>query len=285
MDTGFERVLTPEALEFLAELEHRFGPTRRQLLEARVEKRARLRDGEMLDFLPATREIREDDWQVAPAPPELRQRWVEITGPTDRKMVINALNSGRRRVHGRLRGRERADLAEHGHRPHQPARRDRGHDHLRRLRRSPLRARRAGRDAARPAARLAPPRAPRARRRGAGHRRPVRLRAVLLPLRAPAARERRRPVSVPAEDGVAPRGAAVERRVRFLGGGGRDRARLDQGDGPDRDAARRVRDGGDPVRAARALGRAERRPLGLHLLVDQVLRRPPGDGAARPRPT
>ncbi len=94
MDTGFERVLTPEALDFVAELEARFGPRRRQLLEARVEKRARLRAGEMLDFLPATREIREEDWLVAPAPPELRQRWVEITGPTDRKMVINALNSG-----------------------------------------------------------------------------------------------------------------------------------------------------------------------------------------------
>jgi malate synthase len=94
MDTGFERVVTPEALEFLAELEHRFGPTRRQLLEARLRARARLRAGETLDFLPATREIREGDWQVAPAPPELRQRWVEITGPTDRKLVINALNSG-----------------------------------------------------------------------------------------------------------------------------------------------------------------------------------------------
>jgi malate synthase len=94
MDTGFEQVVTPQALEFVAELEHRFGPTRRQLLEARIQKRERLRAGETLDFLPATREIREGDWQVAPAPPELRQRWVEITGPTDRKMVINALNSG-----------------------------------------------------------------------------------------------------------------------------------------------------------------------------------------------
>jgi malate synthase len=94
MDSGFERVLTPEALEFLAELEQRFGPRRRELLEARFARRARLRAGEMLDFLPATRAIREADWQVAPAPPDMRQRWVEITGPTDRKMVINALNSG-----------------------------------------------------------------------------------------------------------------------------------------------------------------------------------------------
>ena len=115
MDSGFERVLTPEALEFLAELEQRFGPRRRELLEARVARRARLRAGEMLDFLPETRAIREADWQVAPAPPDMRQRWVEITGPIDRKMVINALNSGADGVHGGLRGRERADLAQHDH--------------------------------------------------------------------------------------------------------------------------------------------------------------------------
>jgi malate synthase len=91
---GFDEILTPDALEFVAELEQRFGPRRRELLEARARRRARLRTGEMLDFLPDTREIREADWPVAPAPPPLQQRWVEITGPTDRKMVINALNSG-----------------------------------------------------------------------------------------------------------------------------------------------------------------------------------------------
>src|SRR5436309_111652 len=94
MDSGFERVLTPEALEFLAELEHRFGPRRRDLLDARIATRARLRAGEMLDFLADTRDVRAEDWHVAPAPPDLRQRWVEITGSTDRKMIINALNSG-----------------------------------------------------------------------------------------------------------------------------------------------------------------------------------------------
>ena len=91
---GFDEILTPDALEFVAELQQRFGPRRRELLEARARRRARLRAGEMLDFLPDTREIREADWVVAPAPPPLQQRWVEITGPTDRKMVINALNSG-----------------------------------------------------------------------------------------------------------------------------------------------------------------------------------------------
>jgi malate synthase len=94
IDSGFERVLTPEALEFLAELERQFGPRRRELLEARTRRRARLRAGEMLGFLPETRELRESDWSVAPPPPDMQQRWVEITGPTDRKMLINALNSG-----------------------------------------------------------------------------------------------------------------------------------------------------------------------------------------------
>jgi malate synthase len=94
IERAFEEILTPEALEFVAELEREFGPRRRELLEARIERRDRLRGGEMLDFLPETQGIRESDWRVAPVPDDLQQRWVEITGPTDRKMMINALNSG-----------------------------------------------------------------------------------------------------------------------------------------------------------------------------------------------
>ena len=94
MDAGFEEVLTPESLEFLAALHQNFGGRRKELLQARVQRRARLREGESLDFLADTRDVREGDWSVAPAPPALQQRWVEITGPTDRKMMINALNSG-----------------------------------------------------------------------------------------------------------------------------------------------------------------------------------------------
>ncbi|HEY4828316.1 MAG TPA: malate synthase A, partial [Solirubrobacteraceae bacterium] len=94
MHAGFEEILTPDALEFVGELQHQFASRRRELLEARARRRERLRAGEMLGFLPDTREIREGDWTVAPAPPDMQQRWVEITGPTDRKMVINALNSG-----------------------------------------------------------------------------------------------------------------------------------------------------------------------------------------------
>ncbi len=87
-------VLTPQALEFVATLHRKFNPTREQLLQARAQRRARFDAGELLDFLPETREIREGDWRVAPVPESLQKRWVEITGPTDRKMTINALNSG-----------------------------------------------------------------------------------------------------------------------------------------------------------------------------------------------
>jgi malate synthase len=90
----FEEVLTEDALAFVAELHRRFDGRRRELLAARRERMERLRGGGTLDFLPETREVRDGEWQVAPAPPDLQNRRVEITGPTDRKMVINALNSG-----------------------------------------------------------------------------------------------------------------------------------------------------------------------------------------------
>jgi malate synthase len=89
-------VLTGEALGFVADLERRFGARRRELLDARGERRERWAAGESLDFLPETREVRESDWSVAPAPSDLQDRRVEITGPVDRKMIINALNSGAR---------------------------------------------------------------------------------------------------------------------------------------------------------------------------------------------
>jgi malate synthase len=90
----FDEVLTPDALEFVAELQREFGDRRQDLLRARAQRRERLAAGESLGFLQETASVRESDWTVAPAPKPLRQRWVEITGPTDRKLVINALNSG-----------------------------------------------------------------------------------------------------------------------------------------------------------------------------------------------
>jgi malate synthase len=89
-----DAVLTPDAREFLTELERRFGPQREALLAARAARAKRLRDGELPDFLVETEQIRAADWHVSPVPEELQDRRVEITGPVDRKMVINALNSG-----------------------------------------------------------------------------------------------------------------------------------------------------------------------------------------------
>lgn len=87
-------VLDAGALAFLADLHRRFEPTRRTLLQARVARHARFDAGELPDFLGETRAIRDGDWKVAPIPPVLQDRRVEITGPVDRKMIINALNSG-----------------------------------------------------------------------------------------------------------------------------------------------------------------------------------------------
>ena len=89
-----EVVLTPDALVFLAELQRRFGDRRDELLQARRARREEVSRTGRLDFLDETREVREGDWQVAPAPADFRDRRVEITGPTERKMAINALNSG-----------------------------------------------------------------------------------------------------------------------------------------------------------------------------------------------
>ena len=89
-------VLTEEALSFVAELEREFRERRAELLRTRRERRERIAAGELPDFLPGTRAVREGDWQVAPPPEPLLDRRCEITGPVERKMMINALNSGAR---------------------------------------------------------------------------------------------------------------------------------------------------------------------------------------------
>ena len=87
-------VLTADAIEFLQLLQRELGAGREEILAARGARAQRLRDGELPDFLEETRSVREGDWRVPPAPAGLDDRRVEITGPTDRKMVINALNCG-----------------------------------------------------------------------------------------------------------------------------------------------------------------------------------------------
>ncbi|MHB8606521.1 MAG: malate synthase A [Thermoplasmatota archaeon] len=91
---GDDAVLSSPALAFVASLERTFGARRRALLAARAERQMRIDRGEMPDFLPETRDIRASDWRIAPVPADLLDRRVEITGPVDRKMIVNALNSG-----------------------------------------------------------------------------------------------------------------------------------------------------------------------------------------------
>src|SRR6059036_1647469 len=92
--SGCAEILEPAALQFLGALARRFEPERQRRLARRRERQQQLDAGQLPDFLPETKEIRDRDWTVAPIRPNLTDRRVEITGPVERKMMINALNSG-----------------------------------------------------------------------------------------------------------------------------------------------------------------------------------------------
>src|SRR5262245_13509246 len=95
MQSGYEEILTAEVIAFITDLQRRFNPRRTALLEQRIQRQKEIDGGKLPDFLPETKAIREDtSWKAAPIPQDLLDRRVEITGPVDRKMVINALNSG-----------------------------------------------------------------------------------------------------------------------------------------------------------------------------------------------
>ncbi|MGI9254226.1 MAG: malate synthase A, partial [Thermomicrobiales bacterium] len=94
MHPGFGQILTPEALAFVAGLQRKFNPIRQRLLAGREDRQSAIDAGASLGFWPETAAVRDGEWQVAAAPADLNDRRVEITGPCDRKMVINALNSG-----------------------------------------------------------------------------------------------------------------------------------------------------------------------------------------------
>ena len=94
MEPGFERVLNDGALAIIAGLHRKFDARRRELLAARTERQKRWDAGALPDFLTETKGVRDADWRVGAIPDDLLDRRVEITGPTDRKMIINALNSG-----------------------------------------------------------------------------------------------------------------------------------------------------------------------------------------------
>ena len=93
-EEGYEKIITSEALKFLIALHQRFNPTRIELLKKRVIRQQEIDQGKMPNFLPETEYIRKGNWKVAPLPADLLDRRVEITGPVERKMIINALNSG-----------------------------------------------------------------------------------------------------------------------------------------------------------------------------------------------
>src|SRR6476646_3958156 len=99
-----EEVLTREALDLVARLHRELNPRRRELLEQRRERQAELDAGDLPRFLSDTQDVRDAEWRVARAPADLRERRCEITGPVDRKMMLNALNSGARVFMGDFEG-------------------------------------------------------------------------------------------------------------------------------------------------------------------------------------
>ena len=189
---GQDALLTPETLDFLAGLHRRFEPQRQARLAARARRQASFDAGALPDFRQDTAALRAADWRVAPLPASLLDRRVEITGPVDPKMVINALNSGAQVYMADFEDSTVADLgrtcspASAPCATPSPARStfDTGGQAV-----PPEAGRRAG-GADGAAARLAPVRETRARRRRADQRQPVRPRPVRLPQRA--ARSRRR---------------------------------------------------------------------------------------------
>ena len=126
MKDRYDEVLTDEALDFLAGLHRAFDARRRELLALRGQRYAELAGGGSLDFLPETKDVREDDsWLVAPHAPGLVDRRAEITGPTDREDDDQRAQLRGQGVAGRPRGRQHPAVGEHGRGPAQPARRDR----------------------------------------------------------------------------------------------------------------------------------------------------------------
>ena len=94
VSSEFAEILTPEAMAFTARLQRAFGDRRLELLSLRAKRQAEFDAGKLPDFLPETRAVREGDWTCSPVTADIQDRRVEITGPVDRKMIINALNSG-----------------------------------------------------------------------------------------------------------------------------------------------------------------------------------------------
>ena len=278
LGSRYTEVLTPAALRFLADLHREFEAGRERILAARAEQQERYDAGELPDFRPGTKVIRDDeDWRVAPIPEDLADRRVEITGPVDRKMIINALNCGANVFMADFEDANSPTWANNIE--GQINLKDRWAGKLSftdpETKKRYQISRQAGR-ADRAPARLASCRRARHRRRRADLGIAVRFRPLLLPQREGADRRRHRTLFLSAEARDARGSAAVERGVRVRAGAARHSERHDPRDRADRDAARRIRDGGNPLRAARPHRGAQCRPLGFHFLLHQEARQAQG---------
>ena len=270
-------VLTPERTGFLTDLQETFGARRTELLELRAAT-ARAPACGRAAGLPARdrRRTRGGLGRRADARRDRRPAGRDH-GPCRQEDGDQRLELGRTRIHGGLRGLELADVGQLHRGAAEPHGCTRADD-LARHRRETVRTRRRSCGPVRAAQGLASRGAAfRGRRRGDVGL-VVRFRPLFLPQPRPE-----RPLLLPAEARVSPRGTTLERRLRLVAGTARRPRWDDQGNRPDRDDPRRVRDGRDPLRAAGALGRAQRGPLGLHLQRDQEARPPARDGAAGPR--
>jgi len=249
----FAEILIEEALDFVADLHRRFEPRRQDLLARRAARQKEFDRGKLPDFLPDTRKTRTEEWRVAPQPKDLLDRRVELTGPTDRKMVINALNSGastfmadfedancptwHNMVDGQINLR---DAVRRTISFEQSGKRYRLQDRTAVLIPRP-RGWHLDEKHCTSTARPYPARCSTSGCSCSTTRR--------------ADRPRLGPVLLPAEDGVAPGSPAVERYFCVFTGRIENPARQHQGHGADRDRRRGVRDGRDSLRAARALRR------------------------------
>jgi malate synthase A len=203
-------ILTPEARAFLLKLATRFEPRRQELLARRQTVQQEIDRGKFPHFLPETAKIREGDWKVAPIPKDLLDRRVEITGPVDRKMIINALNSGANVFMADFEDSNTPTWSNNIEGQHNLARRDSRNDSVRESGGKKVSTRDQTGHARSAAARMA------SRRKAFLSRRESRFRERCLILASSFsttrrfAEQRHRPLLLPAEAGESPRSAAVE---------------------------------------------------------------------------
>ena len=177
----FSRILTPEALAFVGGLARQFDTRRKELLDRRQQVQADIDAGKLPDFLPETRPIREGDWKIEPVPDDLKDRRIEITGPVDRKMVINALNSGASTYMADFEDSHCPNLGRHHPGADQPQGRGRRIHRIPESGRKILPPGRSHRHPHRASPGLASGGKTRPRRRPAGFRQSLRFRPLLLP--------------------------------------------------------------------------------------------------------